>query len=115
MTRTITCILCPRGCTLTVSGEADNLTVTGNTCPRGKKYGIEECTHPVRTVTSSVRVTNREDTMVSVKTAEPVAKEDIFAVMRAVRAAAVEAPITIGTVVLHDVCGTDIVATRDVK
>lgn len=115
MNRTLTCILCPRGCTLTVTGEGEELTVTGHTCPRGKKYGIEECTHPVRTVTSSVRVGNRTDTMVCVKTATPVAKEDIFTVMQQIRAARAEAPIKIGDILLKNVCGSDIIATRDVQ
>lgn len=115
MNRTLTCIICPRGCTLTVSDESGTLTVEGQTCPRGKRYGIEECTHPVRTVTSSVRVGNRESTMVSVKTTEPVAKEDIFTVMEAIRHAVATAPVHRGDVLLHHICGTDIIATRDVN
>ena len=67
MNRNLTCIICPRGCALTVEGEKDNLVVTGNACPKGKQYAIDECTHPVRTVTSIVRVANRVDTMVSVR------------------------------------------------
>ena len=30
------CIMCPKGCHLTVD---DELNVTGNTCPRGVTYG----------------------------------------------------------------------------
>ncbi len=115
MTRTLTCILCPRGCTLTVSGDGTDFTVSGNSCPRGEKYGIEECTHPVRTVTSSVRVNNRENTMVCVKTATPIAKEDIFTVMKHIRAAQAAAPIQLGDVLLRNIGGTDIIATRSVK
>ena len=72
MKRNLTCIICPRGCTLTVETEGDKVSVSGNSCPKGAVYGIEETTRPTRTVTSVVRVSNREDTMVSVKTAEPV-------------------------------------------
>ena len=45
MTRNLTCIVCPRGCQLTVELGADGavLSVTGNTCPRGKQYAIDEC------------------------------------------------------------------------
>jgi CxxC motif-containing protein len=114
MTRQLTCIVCPRGCPLTVTGEGEALTVTGNSCPRGETYAIEECVRPRRTVTSSIRVENRADTMVSVKTAEPIPKGEIFALMAAVRAASVRAPVRIGDVLIENVCGTNVVATREI-
>lgn len=114
MKRNLTCIICPRGCSLTVEGEKDNLVVTGNACPKGKQYAIDECTHPTRTVTSIVRVENRVDTMVSVKTAAPIPKENIFDVMEKIRAAKVQAPIVAGTVILSDVYGTEVVATKTI-
>ncbi len=115
MERNLICIICPRGCALSVAGEENNLTVTGNACARGKDYAIAECTHPMRTVTSIVRVANREDTMVSVKTAAPIPKENIFDVMRQIRAAKVDAPIEAGTVILADIYGTEVVATKTVR
>ena len=114
MNRTFTCIVCPRGCTLTVTGEGEALTVSGNSCPKGKQYAIDEATHPVRTVTSTVRVSNREDTMVSVKTREPVPKEQIFEVMQQIRRVTAAAPLHIGDVLIPDVCGTDIIATKEI-
>ena len=114
MKRELVCIICPRGCRLTVEGEGENLIVTGNACPKGKQYAIDECTHPVRTVTSIVRVANRVDTMVSVKTAAPIPKEKIFEVMELIRAAKVEAPITSGTVILEGVFGTEVIATKNI-
>ncbi|MBE6791942.1 MAG: DUF1667 domain-containing protein [Ruminococcaceae bacterium] len=114
MSRQLTCILCPRGCALTVQ-EADGAwQVTGNACPRGARYGIEECTNPTRTVTSIVRVKNR-DTMLSVKTAHPVAKKDTFEVIRFLRGQQVSAPIKVGQELFPDVCGSPIVATKDVE
>lgn len=114
MNRKLTCIICPRGCTLDVTGEKDSLTVTGHACRRGRDYAIAECTHPVRTITSSIRVSNREDCMVSVKTLTPVAKEDIFTVMQAIRSAAAQAPVKTGDVLIENLCGTRIVATKDI-
>lgn len=115
MDRKLTCIICPRGCSLNVTGERDKLTVTGQACLRGQTYAIAECTHPVRTITSSVRISNREDCMVSVKTAVPVAKEDIFAVMAAIRTATATAPVKAGDVLIADIYGTNIVATKDIE
>ena len=111
MKNTLTCILCPRGCTLSVT---ENLSVTGNGCPRGEKYAIEECTHPMRTVTATVRVANRTNTMLSVKTQAPVPKESMMDVMAHLRSMTVTAPIAMGTVILNDILGTNIIATQKV-
>ncbi|MBQ8339855.1 MAG: DUF1667 domain-containing protein [Clostridia bacterium] len=115
MKRELICIVCPRGCAMTVEGEKDNLTVVGNACPKGKQYAIDECTHPTRTVTSIVRVANRVDTMTSVKTEAPIPKEHIFDLLEKIRAIRVEAPVEAGTVVLPDVYGTNVVITKNVK
>ncbi len=111
MKRTLTCIVCPRGCTVTVE---ENMTVTGNGCKRGAEYAIAECTNPTRTVTATVRVANRADTMVSVKTAAPVPKGEMFTVMKKLRTMTVSAPIAIGDVILKDVFGTEVIATKNV-
>ena len=111
MKKQLTCILCPRGCSLTVTGE---LSVTGNACPRGEKYAIEESTNPVRTVTATVRVANRKDTMLSVKTETPVPKEKMMDVMALLRSMTVTAPISIGAVIVEDILGTKIIATQKV-
>ena len=113
MKRNLTCIVCPIGCQLSVTLENGVVTeVTGNTCPRGKQYAIDECTNPVRTVTSTVRVSNRKDTMVSVKTAAPVPKGNMLDVMSLLRKTKVEAPVAIGDVILTDVYGTTVIATK---
>ena len=114
MKRELTCIICPRGCSLSVNIEGAKTCVSGNSCPKGEKYGIEECIHPTRTVTSIVRVENRENTMVSVKTASPVPKENIFDVMELIKKTSVKAPVKIGDIILTNIYGTDIIATKDI-
>ena len=37
MKRMITCIVCPMGCTMAVEMNGEEITVTGNACPRGEK------------------------------------------------------------------------------
>lgn len=115
MKRELTCIICPRGCALSVDMTENGITVSGNSCPRGKQYAIDECTNPTRTVTSSVAVSNRENTMVSVKTESPIPKAEIFEVMKRIHATTVSAPIAIGDVIIRDVCGTNIVATKNIN
>ena len=109
----LTCIVCPRGCRLKVD---DNMNVTGNSCPRGEKYAINELTNPTRTITSSIRVSNRPYTLVSVKTDKPVPKDKMFDVMKEIDKLSIEAPTRIGQVVLANVLGTDsnIVITKDI-
>jgi CxxC motif-containing protein len=114
MKREITCIVCPRGCRMTADIHEEQIVVTGHSCSRGEKHAVAEILHPVRSLTSIVRVSNRRDTMVSVKSEAPVPKEEMFAIMERIRAAAVEAPIQIGDVILDDVCGTKIVATKQI-
>ena len=114
MKRNITCVVCPRGCSLVAEIEGEQITVTGNACPRGEAHAIGECTNPVRSLTSIVRVSNREDTMVSVKSAAPVPKDKMFEIMDRIHATSVEAPIAIGDVILSDVYGTSIVATKEI-
>ncbi len=114
MKKELTCIICPRGCTLAVEIRNGKCTVSGNACPKGEKYGIDECTAPTRTVTSVVRVTNREDTMVSVKTSCPVPKDKIFDVMAEIRKTSLQAPVKIGDVIIENLYGADIIATKEI-
>ena len=115
MKREITCIVCPRGCRLTADIQGENITVTGQGCPRGEKHALAEILNPVRSLTSIVRVSNRRDTMVSVKSAAPVPKGEMFAIMEKIHAASVEAPVAIGDVIIDDVCGTQIIATKEIR
>lgn len=112
MKRNLTCIICPRGCSLEVEILENGVTVKGNACPKGELYGIDECTHPTRTVTSIVRVANRQDTMVSVKTENPIPKENIFDLMKEISAKEVNAPIEIGDVICDNIFGTRVIATK---
>ena len=52
--------------------------------------------------------------MLSVKTSSPVPKENIFDVMEIIRKTSVNAPVKIGDIVLTNIFGTDITATKDI-
>ena len=115
MERNIICIICPRGCPMVAEITDDGITVSGHSCVKGEQYAIDECTRPMRTVTATVRVANRKDTMVSVKTAQPVEKDRMMDVMAALRSITVDAPLAIGDKVLTNVCGADIIVTKAVR
>ena len=114
MKRNLTCIICPKGCAMCAEIQGEKVTVTGNTCPKGEEYAINECLHPVRTVTATVRVSNRPNTMVSVKTAQPIPKERMMDVMAQLRKITVNAPVTVGQVILEDVFNTQILITKNI-
>ncbi len=115
MKKTLTCIVCPRGCTLTADVDGDKVTVEGHGCNRGAVYAESECIRPTRTVTSTVRVANRTDTMVSVKTANPIPKEKMAQAMDIIRRTTVLAPVCVGDVIIADLFGTALVATGEVQ
>ncbi|MBQ1685767.1 MAG: DUF1667 domain-containing protein [Clostridia bacterium] len=112
----LTCIQCPMGCQLTVTVDGENVTVEGNSCPRGAVYGKKEVTAPTRTVTSTVVVEGGELPRVSVKTATDIPKGMIFSVMETIRAARVAAPVHTGDVIVANAAGSgsDVIATKTV-
>lgn len=111
MKRELTCIVCPRGCALTVElemvdGKANVLSVSGNGCKRGITYAEAECVAPVRTITSTVRTT--ADHVVAVKTASPIPKEKMMEAMAVLSRVRVEEPVHIGDTIIEDLLGTGI-------
>ena len=114
MVRELTCIVCPKGCQLKVElvdGEIAN--VTGHTCPRGKQYAIDECTHPMRTITSTVRTSDGR--VIPVKTSTTVPKELMFDCMKEINRACVTLPASVGDVVIANILGTgaDVIVTAN--
>lgn len=114
MERKLTCIICPLGCELRVETKDKKvISVSGNTCPRGKVYAENECTNPLRTVTSTVICS--DGTPLSVKTDRPIPKEKMAECMEAINKATATLPIKIGDVIIEKVFGSNIIATQNKK
>ena len=112
MKRELICIVCPKGCNLNVEIEDSHiLSVSGNTCKRGIEYATNECIHPVRCVTSTMKTQNGEP--VAVKTDKAIPKDKIFEVMQIINSHTVSLPVCIGDVIVADVFGCNIVATQN--
>ncbi len=112
------CINCPMGCHLEVDDtDKNNIKVSGNTCPRGATYAINEVTAPKRMVTGSVKVAGGAIPMVSVKTREAIPKELIFKSLDLLKGITLNAPVAIGDVVVKDICGcgVDFIVTKNIK
>lgn len=118
MKKEIICTVCPRGCHIEVEGEEDRVvSVTGYTCKRGMEYASAEFIHPVRILTSTVKLVGAEDELLPVRSNKPVPKELILKIMELIRGAEVKKPVAMHQVLIPDVCGTgaDIVATKAVN
>ncbi len=101
------CIVCPNGCHLKVD-EENGYNVTGNKCERGAEYGKAELLHPVRMVTSTVRVEGCGVRRLPVKTSAAVDKGRVFDVMALLDGVCVHAPVHAGDVIVPHIFGTDV-------
>lgn len=113
MAKTYTCIVCPKGCHITVN---DDGSITGYTCLRGLNYVKQESVNPQRTLTSSIVISNRENEVVSVKTSTTIPKGKMFEVMDEIQKTTVNAPIEMNQVLIKNVCdlGVDVIATKEI-
>jgi len=116
--REVVCILCPLGCKIKIEldEEGNILNVSGNKCPRGKKYAEDEIKDPKRVVTTSVKVLDGELPLASVKTDGPISKKYIFELMKILKGVTVKAPVNIGDVVVRNIfeANVNVVITRSV-
>ena len=114
MKKEITCTVCPVGCVVTVEGTKDAATATGGyTCPRGKRFAEAEFLHPVRTLTSTVKVRGGAEPLVAVRTDKPIPRELIWDCMKIIRELTVQAPVERGEALIHNLSGSgaDLIAT----
>lgn len=109
ITKDIICITCPQGCIIKVSGDpvkGEIASCEGFKCPRGKKYAENEFVHPVRILTSSVKVDGAAVPLVAVRTSAPIPKEMLLPAMEEVKKITVTAPLTPGDVIVENFMGT---------
>lgn len=111
----LTCIVCPNGCGLRVEKKDGQWEVSGNQCKRGITFAIEEMTHPMRTISSTVRTAFPEVPVIPVRVSAEIPKERIFDVMKQINQVRVEKICGTGDVVIEDVLGlhVDVIVTSD--
>ena len=115
--KNLTCIVCPRGCALTVTldSEATNpvVSVEGQGCKRGVEYATAECTHPTRVLTTTAPTV--DGGVVPCKTDRAIPRELLFEAMKAVNSLSAPAVVRIGDILLENLLGTgaNIVATAN--
>jgi CxxC motif-containing protein len=115
-TKKITCITCPQGCEIIVEGEGENiLSMTGQGCKRGDEYARNEFIHPLRILTSTVKLSGSSTPLLAVRSNRPIPKELLLKSMDFIRSAKAKVPIKRGTVIISNILGTgaDIIAAGE--
>lgn len=118
MIKTFTCILCPNGCEIEATIENGCVRFTeGDKCKRGLTYIEHELTNPQRNIASSIEVVGGHLPLASVRLSAPIPKEKIFEVMKEIQKIKLEAPITIGQIIIQNVLNlkSDVIATKQVN
>ena len=104
----LTCIVCPRGCSLRVDGEGDSITVTGNACKRGEAFAVSEMLHPMRTICTTVRTSFPDAPVLPVRVSAEIPKDRIFDVMREIKKVTLTKPVARGETVIENVRGLSV-------
>jgi CxxC motif-containing protein len=114
--KTITCIECPRGCSLTVDIENCRVTaIKGNQCPKGLLYGKAEVENPMRTLTTTVVAVGLALTQVPVRTSKPIPKDRLLDAMKEIRRLRIDKPVFVGDIIAKNFLGlgVELIATRE--
>lgn len=106
--RTLTCIVCPIGCSLLLEEKNGEWSVDGNLCPKGRKFALDEATHPMRTLTSTVRTTNPEMPRLPVRTDGEIPKALMPDVMELINRTLLRHSTDIGEVIIGNVLDTGV-------
>lgn len=110
MIKTMTCIVCPLGCQISViDGEAE-----GYTCLRGKNWALQEAAMPMRVLTTTVLLENGELALLPVRTQGPVPKSKLRDCLRQANRLRVQAPVQAGQVICRNLgaTGVSLIAAR---
>ncbi len=118
MIKRMTCILCPNGCKLKVEmSNNEILSLTGSKCPKGETFANQEINDPHRNIATSVLVKGGEMPLASVRLTAPIPKARIFDVMKEIRKAEYDAPVTSGQILSKNILnlGADVICTKQVE
>ena len=94
----LTCIMCPIGCRITAEKTGEEWKISGNGCPRGAAYAKKEAERPVRVITSLVKTADGK--ALSVKTENPVPKEEVFSLLSYLKTVTVSRKTDVGDEIL---------------
>ncbi|MFA6216473.1 MAG: DUF1667 domain-containing protein [Candidatus Omnitrophota bacterium] len=117
MKKKLTCIECPKGCSLLVEIEQGRVKrVNGNRCLKGEKYACVEIEHPMRVLTSTVVAGGLSIKMVPIKTDRPIPKTKIKEAAWAIKKIKITKPLKTGDIICKNFLGlgVNIISCREV-
>lgn len=116
MKNELVCIVCPRGCSMTVENIDGQVTVSGNSCKRGSDFAKKEFECPMRTICSTVATVFPEVPVLPVRVSSDIPKEKIKDVMAEINKVLLKTKIGTGETVIKNVCNTDVdvIATSNI-
>jgi CxxC motif-containing protein len=104
-----TCVACPKGCTVEVEFEDDEIKdISGFNCLKGKEYVKDEFHDPRRILTTTVKIRNAKFPRIPVRTETGVPKDKLDCCLEELNEVELVAPVNVGDVVIEDVCSTGI-------
>jgi len=110
----LVCIECPLGCEMEAEEIDEEIKVSGNRCPRGEKYAIQEMRDPRRVLTTTVFIEGGIYPLLPVRSDGKIPKGMVKECVKELAKIKVKAPVRMGEVIAKDVCntGVDIIASR---
>ena len=111
----IVCIVCPNGCRMQCEMTADGVSCQGQRCKRGIAYATAELTHPMRSLTTSVKTAFADSPVVSVRTDGEIEKSKLMEVSKALSSVLVQTRVKIGDIIAENICntGVNVICTSD--
>ncbi len=120
MTRSMTCIVCPRGCSLLIEEaetgrKGEEIPVEGAACKRGVEYARRELSDPRRVLTSTVRTSSPGRRRLPVRSAAPIPLPRLLEAAKALDGILLSPPIACGSLIASDWLGlgVDLLAADD--
>jgi len=101
-----TCIVCPKSCSITVKDNDGKLNIEGYECKRGLAYAENEHLHPVRMLTSTVKIRGGNFNRLGVIGTKEISKSQIRKCLAEIYKVTVDAPVQCGDIIIEDICGT---------
>lgn len=112
----LTCICCPKGCSVDIYSLDTDFHVESHQCIKGKNYAIIEMTNPTRYITTTIAVNGNPSSRLAVRTNIAVPKSKMLEVVNETKKIEVKTPIYMGQILINKVAETDadIIAASEV-
>ena len=111
----VICTQCPKECHLHILKDINNKTiVTGNNCPLGEEYGLSLMNSPSMIITTTVKVRDKDFTLLPVRSNKPIPVSMIKEVMNILKSQELPVETPNGFCLIKNICntGADIYVTN---